>query len=93
MVFCQVSGFEWESIYNWTVDEFSDVFHSLQRNKAREILNGFSTMQQAFGGDKKSIKAFIKSVSVWLPAQERGDVKGTQDFIDLVKRGFKIKKK
>lgn len=93
-MFCVAQGFDSDEVYDWTVQEFSQVYKSLQRNRARDILLDFSKIQQAFGGDKKSIKAFVRSVSVWLPPQEREDgAKGTQDFVELVRKGLKIGKK
>lgn len=92
MVLCHTSGVAWESVYNWNVDEFIDVYHAIQRNHTRDFLQSFGGMQQAFGGDKKSIKAFIKSVSIWLPPEERGDKKGVDDFLNLVRKGLKLKK-
>ena len=92
MVFCRSAGIPWKEVYNWNVDEFADVYHALQRNETRHFLRNFSGMQQAFGGDKKSIKTFLDSVMSWLPAEERGAKKGVNDFVDLVRQGLKIKK-
>jgi len=94
MIFCRTSGFDWEEIYNWDVDEFTDVYHAVQRNRARDTLSLFSTVGQAFGGDKKSVKEYVKSVSVWLPAHERGGgAKSADDFITLMREGkFKLEK-
>ena len=93
MVYCRTSGIPWDEIYNWTVDEFADTYHALQRNEARRCLRDFATLGQAFGGDKKSVKAFIDQTSVWLPACERGGgVKGTDDFVALIKKGVNLKK-
>ena len=89
MIECRTSGFDWEEVYNWNVDEFIDVYHSLQRNGTRDLLRGFSATQQAFGGDKKSVKAFIEQVSAWLPDEERnGGKKSADDFVSyMVKHG------
>ena len=94
MIECKTSGFDWDEIYNWNVDEFIDVYHALQRNSTRDFLRGFSASQQAFGGDKKSVKAFVDQVSAWLPAEERnGGKKTADDFVSWMKRsnGAKIK--
>ena len=92
MVFCHTSGIAWDDVYNWNVDEFIDVYHALQRNHTRQFLQSFGGMQQAFGGDRKSIKAFIKSISAWLPPEERGGRKGLNDFVDVVRKGLKLAK-
>jgi hypothetical protein len=93
MIFCAGHGFSWDEVYNWNVDEFADAYQAMQRNHARDILSQFSLMQQSFGGTKKSVKDFVASVSVWLPKQEKdGGAKGTQDFVDLVQKGVKLKK-
>jgi len=93
MLECQFAGFEWETIYNWNVDEFEEVYHGLKRKEARDTLNQFSCLQQAFGGDKKTIKSFIASVSAWLPTEERqGGAKNADDFIAVIKKGIKLKK-
>jgi len=92
MLQCRLSGFDWDEVYNWNVDEFTEVYHALQRNDARQQLRDFSTFSQAFGGDKKSVKKFIDGASVWLPVWERnGGAKGTDDFVSLIRKGVKIK--
>jgi len=93
MVFCRTQGFDWNDIYEWTVDEFIDMYHSLMRIDSRDFLKQFSCLQMAFGGDKKGVKEFVKNHSIWLPAQERqGGVKKVDDFMALLDRGLKIKK-
>lgn len=93
MVLCRTSGFDWDEIYNWNADEFTEMYHALQRNDARKHLRDFSTISQAFGGDKKSVKKFVDDASVWLPAYERnGGAKGTEDFVDLIRKGVKLKR-
>ena len=85
MVSCHTSGIAWDTIYNWNVDEFIDIYHSLQRNEARTYLKQFSCLQMAFGGDKKSLKEFINNASVWLPKEERqGGRKYTDDFLGML---------
>lgn len=92
MVFCLTSGFKWSEVYEWNVDEFTEIYHALQRNDARSYLRNFSAVSQAFGGDQKSVQKFVEEASVWLPASERGGgAKGTEDFVDLVKKGIKLK--
>lgn len=92
MVFCRTNGFEWEEVYNWNVDEFKEVYHALQRNDARACLRQFSTIGQAFGGDKNSVKEFVDNVSQWLPPEERNaGAKSSDDFISLAKKGFNLK--
>ena len=93
MVFCRTSGFKWEEVYNWNVDEFTDVYHALQRNDARAYLRDFSALSQAFGGDKKSVKKFVENASMWLPSNERnGGHKKVDDFVDLIRKGVNLKK-
>lgn len=95
MVFCRTRNFDWEEIYDWNVDEFIDVYHALQRNDTRAFLQDFSASQQAFGGDPKSVKKFIKQVSAWLPSEERnGGKKSVDDFVSWMtkSKGAKIKK-
>jgi uncharacterized protein with von Willebrand factor type A (vWA) domain len=94
MIECRTAGFGWDEIYNWNVDEFIDVYHALQRNDTRVLLRNFSATQQAFGGDKKSVTAFIDQVSAWLPAEERnGGKKTADDFVEWMRKsgGAKIK--
>jgi hypothetical protein len=87
MVFCRTSGFDWKEIYQWNVDEFSEIYHALQRNEARSYLSHFVSMGQAFGGDKKSIKAFLADSSKWLPDYEKvgGRKKGLDDLVQSIK--------
>jgi hypothetical protein len=93
MVFCHTSGFDWDTVYSWNVDQFIDIYHALQRNDSRAFLKQFSCLQMAFGGDKKGVKEFISAHSEWLPNEERqGGVKRTDDFISLVNKGLKLKK-
>jgi hypothetical protein len=92
MVYCKTSGFDWSEVYEWNVDEFKEIYHALQRNDTRSTLRNFSTFGQAFGGDKKSVKKFIDDLSVWLPKEERnGGAKGTQDFVEMIRKGVKLK--
>ena len=94
MVFCSTKGIPWDSVYNWNVDEFADVYHAIQRNEVRDHLVRFGALQQAFGGTKKTVKKFVDSLSVWLPAMERGGgVKQVDDFVSAAKKGFKLKNK
>ena len=94
MISCRTAGFEWEEVYNWNVDEFTDVYHAMQRNDARAYLRDFSALSQAYGGDKKSITKFVENASIWLPAHERnGGAKGRDDFVSLIKKGVNLKKK
>jgi len=93
MLECVAYGMDWEAVYNWNVDEFSEVYHAVQRNNARSYLRNFSSLGQAFGGDKKSVKQFVDTASAWLPAQERnGGVKTANDFVEVVRKGLKLKK-
>ena len=93
MVECHTQGIEWPSIYNWSVDEFIDAYHSLQRLETRSFLKQFSCLQMAFGGDKKGVKEFVKTHSAWLPAHERsGGVKKVDDFIGLMRKSRMAKK-
>lgn len=94
MLQCRLSGFDWDEVYNWNVDEFTEVYHALQRNVARQQIRDFSTLSQAFGGDKKSVKKFIDNASMWLPVWERnGGAKGKDDFVSLIRKGVKLKDK
>ena len=93
MVECRTSGIGWDEIYNWNVDEFTEVYHALQRNDARLQLRNYSTIAHAFGGGKKEVKKFIDNLSVWLPAHERnGGAKGKDDFVQLIRDGVKLKR-
>ena len=93
MIECHIKGFGWEDVYYWTVDEFIDAYHSVKRIDARVFLKDFSCLQMAFGGDKKQVKEFINTHSIWLPAQERaGGVKKVDDFLELMKGGLKLRK-
>lgn len=93
MVECTKAGFAWEVVYNWNVREFGEIYRSLKRNAAREQLDTFICLQQAFAGDKKSVKKYIDNVSVWLPSLERnGGSKNVDDFVSIVTKGLKLKK-
>ena len=93
MLECVSAGFEWNVVYNWNVEEFGDVYRAVKRTEARDTLHQFGCLQLAFGGDKKTIKNFVTSVSAWLPSEEReGGAKGADDFVALVRKGLKLKK-
>lgn len=92
MVYCCTKGFDWHTVYDWSVDEFTDVYHSLQRTEARSFLHNFSALLTAQNGDTKAIKAFIKNNSLWLPQQEKqGTGNKVDDFIAAMKTGKSAK--
>jgi hypothetical protein len=88
---CILAGWPEASVYELTVEEFGDLYQSVQRIQARNRRETLILMQNAFNGNKKTLKDFMKTIDQWLPSFEKGKAKGNADGLTSMLRGIKNK--